>query len=125
MSTLFSACALSCRLKTPYSLISRFFLNLRAIHYHDNITAVNQTAVSTKLSAIRTHPFWRRPRRLTTTFTYGLGTRASINGDLATQTETDIPHVESVDLDDGMALRTQQDSDRDDIRLDVVTMDKT
>ena len=69
-------------------------------------------------SPIRTHPFWRRPRRLTTAFSYGLGTEASTYGDLATQTERGIPHTESLDLD------TQQDSNKDDIRLNIITMDQ-
>ena len=110
--------------QTPYRLISRFFLNLRAIFYYDQTTATSRTVVSTMLSPIRTHPFWRRPRRLTTFLSYEFGTEASTYGDLATRTKRGIPHAESVDLDGGMALRTRQDKDKDDIRLDVVTMDK-
>ena len=98
--------------QTPYRLISRFFLNLRAICYLDQITTMNQTAVSTMSSPIRTHPFWRQPRRLTATFSYGFGTEASTNGDLATQTERSIPYADPVDLD------TRQDSDKDNIRLE-------
>ena len=76
------------------------------------------------LSCIRTHPFWRQPRRLTTFFSYEFGTEAITYGDLATQTERGIPHVESVDLDSGVVLRARQDEDKDHIRLDVATMDK-
>ena len=124
MST-FVLCARSLVLsQTPYRLISRFFLNLRAIFYYDQTTATSQTAVSTMLSRIRTHPFWRRPRRLTTFFSYEFGTEAITYGDLDTQTERGIPHVESVDLDSGVVLRARQDEDKDHIRLDVATMDK-
>ena len=124
MST-FVICAHSLVLsQSPYRLISRFFLNLRAICYYDLSTGTSHTAVSTMPSPIRTHPFWRRPRRLTTTFSYEFGTEASTDGDVDTEIERGIPQVESDELDGGMVSRTRQDSDRDAIRLDVVTMDK-
>ena len=108
----------------PYRLISRFFLNLRAICYYGQTTAANQTVVSTMTSPIRTHPFWRRPRQFTTTFSFRFGTGARTYGDLATRTERGIPHTETVDLESVMVLSTRQDENKGDIRLDVVTMDK-
>ncbi len=104
-----------CRSQTPYRLISRFFLNLRSVFYYDQSTAASQTAVPT-LSPIRTHPFWRRPRQLTTSFTFGPGAETSIYGDLATRNERE---AESFDLDIGMESRIRRDEDKDDIRLDA------
>ena len=104
--------------QTSDRLISRFFLNLRAISYYDRSTETSKTAFS-MLSPTRTHPFWRRPRRLTTGFSFGLGAEASIYGDMTTRNERDIPQTESVDIDVGMELRTRQDEDQDEVKLDV------
>ncbi len=109
--------------QTTYRLISRFFLNLRAICYYDQSIATSQTAVST-VSPIPSHPFWRRPRQFTTTFSLGLGAETSTSDGLATQNERGIPRAEVGDLDIGMELRTRRDEDEDDIHLDAdaVTM---
>jgi len=104
--------------QTPDRLISRFFLNLRSICHYGGSTAVSQTAVSV-VSPIRTHPFWRRPRRLTTGFSFGLGAETSIHGDVTTRNERDIPQAESVEMDIGMELRTRQDEDNDEVKFDV------
>ena len=61
---------------------------------------------------------------MTTFFSFDFRTKASTYGDLATQTERGIPLAESVDLVGGVVLKTRQDENKDDIRLDVVTMDK-
>ena len=109
--------------QTTYRLISRFFLNLRSICYYEKTIARSETAVST-LRPTRTHPFWRRPRQLTTEFSFGIGAETSIYGDLATQNESGIPQPESVGLDSGMELETRRDEDKNDIQLDadVITM---
>src|SRR5258706_7645138 len=109
--------------QTTYRLISRFFLNLRAICYYGKSTATSQTAVST-VSPIPSHAFWRRPRQFTTIFSFGLGAETRIYGGLATQNERGIPRTEAVDLDIGMELRARKDEDKDGIQLDadVVTM---
>ena len=104
--------------QTSDRLISRFFLNLRAICYHDRSTEKSKTAFSV-LSPTRTHPFWRRPRRLTTGFSFGIGAETSTYSGMTTRNERDIAQAESVDIDVGMELRTRQDEDKDEVKLDV------
>jgi hypothetical protein len=108
--------------QTPDRLISRFFLNLRAIYHHNKSTIAGQTAVSA-LSPIRTHPFWRRPHRSTTGFSVGLEAEASTDGDLANRKEG---HAESVDLDVAMELRSRQDGHEYDVNsaADVIPTDE-
>ena len=102
-------------------LISRFFLNLRSIHHYGQSTKGRQTAVP-----FRTHPFWRRSRRLTTGFSFAFGDETSIGGDLTTRNERDISQAASADMDIGMMLRTLQEEDKNDVKLDVgvITMDR-
>ena len=109
--------------QTSFRIISRFFLNLRAVSRSRESTAVSQTAVS----AIQTHPLWRRPRRLATGFTFGFGGETSIFGRLTTRHERDIPQTKSVDMDVGMELGTRHDEDKDDVKLgvDTITMEET
>ena len=70
-------------------------------------------------SPARTHPFWRRQHQLTTYFSFGLGAETSIYSGMTVRNERDIPQAESVDMDVGMELRTRQDEDQDDVKLDV------
>jgi len=107
--------------QTSARLISRFFLNLRSICNYGRPAAESQTAVSA-VSPIRTHPLWRRPRPITTGFSFGLGAETSIHSDVTTQNGRDIPQAESVDMEVGMELKTRHDENNDDVKLEVAAM---
>jgi hypothetical protein len=102
----------------PDRLISRFFLNLRAIYYYGDATVVSQTAVS-GTSPIRTYSFWKQPRRLPAGFSSGFGAETSTYDGPTTRNEGVFLRAESVDMDVGMVLKTRRDEDNNDVKLDV------
>jgi hypothetical protein len=103
-------------LNAPYRLISRFFLNLRGIYYHVQSTVGGQ-AIS-RLSVVRTNPYWKRPNRftLTTGFSGGFVAETTTSSGEADRNVAGMPQADTIDLEVAMEMQTRQDIEEDEMK---------
>jgi hypothetical protein len=82
-------------------LISRFFLNLRSIYHHD------QSTFPSTVSAMGTHPYWRRVIRATTDISDDFEAETGVYGSSSHGDEGNVPEATTVDLELAIVLQAQ------------------
>ena len=82
-----------------HRLVSRFFLNLRYIAFHQQQTALGTPATPFTFSASRTQTTWKQSGRLTTDFIVDLSMDKTTHNNETHPSEGDIQQAETLHLE--------------------------